>query len=147
MKITFINPETEKTKKVKLGFNWVIFGFAEIYAIPFFVYRLYFFGIIFLLTCLACGYFGAPYYNAFVENPYIITDLDKILPFYTPPLVISAIINIILLVLGGIYGNRLIAKKYIKNGWKIAETNPEIIGNVIKKWKLSESDFINQNKS
>lgn len=146
MKITFINPQTEKTKKVKLGFNWILFGFAEIYAIPFFVYRLYFFGIIFLLSCLACGYFGAPYYNAFVNDPYIITDLDKILPFYTPPLVISAIINITLLILSGIYGNRLIANNYIKKGWIITETNPEIIANIIKKWKLSETDFVTQNK-
>lgn len=114
MQVSLIGTQKGKIKKIKPSFNWIVLGFAEIYAAPFFIYGLYLYGMLFLAVCLLSMYCGVPHYQAAVPDPYLLTDPGRLLPLYTPRLIISSAANIFMLITGSAYANRMRAAKLIK---------------------------------
>lgn len=134
--IKFINPLTNEIRFVKLGLSWTLFFF---YPIVLFVRKIYDLGIVVFAVSV---YFG-------IESVFILSFNDG---FDGASLSIAILTTLSLFIDCGIraffllLGNKLTAKKYIDNGFRVVAENELQLQQIKIAWKLPDEAFINPDK-
>lgn len=126
-KITLRNMHNNKIKTVKLGLSWTMYFFTFIVLL----YRghiVYAYGSILyniVVTFIAALIIDVSYsYDSNIMEKFIIIHCIFYLPFL-------------------IFGNKISVLKYIKDGYKIVETDKEKIAIIQLKWNISDASFLN----
>jgi hypothetical protein len=133
MYITLKNPKTGKLKSMKIGFSWTLLLFSLFFGIPLFLKRLYLLGVISLLIFLSSFIIPDfsisqslfPIVNAWYEHKSVTVDGAHI--NYLLMTMFFAGVELTLSIIFGFIGNKLSAKKYIKDGWVFAQAEQSII--------------------
>ncbi len=127
MKIALKNPQTGKTKEIKVGFSWTLFFFSFT-SIPLFLRGLYGWGLFFGIYMVA--YSSIPSLN--------IPDVDMSIAENVEELRKSLNMLYLAFAFGlGMEGNKLTAKNYLKKGWEFYDPDGEMTKMAKLRWKIS----------
>ncbi len=128
----FIHPVTGEKRQVKMGLSWTLFFFGTFFGIPFFIRKMYSWGI--LMCLLLIPYFAAVFLS-------IDSGTDEVNLYLT-------LLQFVLLGLQCnffIYGNKMTAKYYLNQGFRI-ENDDEFVKKQIKiSWKFTDDVFVENN--
>jgi hypothetical protein len=113
MKVQFNNPRTGQVKSVKVGWNWSLFMSGSLIGLPLFLRGL--------------SIWGSVIVSLWVFS-FIISDGIGT--------VILSVIGIALSIFLGVKGNEMIAKNYLKQGWKLVNPESDIVNIAKKQWRL-----------
>ncbi len=129
MYATFIHPITGENRQVKIGKSWTLFLFGTFLGIPFFIRKMYSWGIfmctlylLYIITIIATFTTGDETYGIF-----------------------NSIIYLIFLGFAGyflVYGNKMTAKYYLQQGFRIKSDNELISKQVKITWNFPDDVFI-----
>jgi hypothetical protein len=121
MHVFLRNRSTGETKKVKVGFSWILFLFASCLGIPLFLRRLYVWGAVFLAL-------------------WIVDVLVVVMASPEEGSAIALSINLIFFGLQiwlGIKGNEMTAKNLLENGWEFTDSGSYAVRFARLKWGLA----------
>lgn len=124
--VKFVHPATGEVRMVKLGVSWTLGLFWWIFGIPFFMRKMKNYGIGVIIYVIASRIILT------VIELYADVDVFKLWGF--AELGISATFFI--------EGNRITAKYYIKNGFKIDEKEEYKKNAIQKKWLVQDEIFL-----
>lgn len=128
----FIHPVTGEKRQVKMGLSWTLFFFGTFFGIPFFIRKMYSWGI--LMCLLLIPYFAAVFLS-------IDSGTDEVNLYLT-------LLQFVLLGLQCnffIYSNKMTAKYYLNQGFRI-ENDDEFVKKQIKiSWKFTDDVFVENN--
>ena len=121
LKATFIDPETEEIRQVKIGFNWVLLLFSCAFGIPLFLRKLHGWACVFLALELIGWAL-----NVMSSSGQII---------WVPAFIVHVTILCLSLWMG-LRGNELTAKNYLKLGWVLQNPTSKASIKAQKIWNL-----------
>jgi hypothetical protein len=113
MKVQFNNPRTGQVKSVKLGWNWGLFLSGALIGVPLFLQGLCFWGAV-MASLWALGFVIANGTGTFILS----------------------LIGMGLSIFLGLKGNEMIAKNYLKYGWKFANHENDIVKIAKEQWGI-----------
>lgn len=113
MKVKFNNPRTGQIKSVKFGWNWGLFLSGGLVGVPLFLQ-------------------GLSIWGAVMVSLWVI---DFVIPDGMGT-VILAVIGIGLSIFLGLKGNEMIAKNYLKYGWKFVNPEHDIAKIAKEQWGI-----------
>lgn len=117
MDIIFKNSQTGEVKPVKFGWSWTLFLFSIFFGIPLFMRKLYLWGSIwFIISTIA-----------------IIDEFNN--PNDASPI---TLLQIGLSIFFAIKGNEITAKKLLRSGWYITNTDNDFVKMAMGKWGVSQ---------
>ena len=114
MKVKFNNSRTGQVKSVKLGWSWSLFLSGGLMGIPLFLQGLSLWGAV-MASLWALG--------------FIIPDGNGTL--------ILTVIGIALSIFLGLKGNEILAKNYLKYGWKFVDPEDDIVKIAKRQWRIT----------
>ena len=130
MYVNFIHPVTGEARQVKLGYSWTLFFFGMLFGIPFFIRKMYSYGIIICLLLIKhiinIALFDAGYYSSYLEQYLLIVNflsLGVSCTFF-------------------VQGNKMTAKYYLTHGFRIKDNNEHIKQQVKIAWGFTDDVFI-----
>lgn len=113
MKVQFNNPRTGQVKSVKLGWSWSLFLSGGLIGLPLFLQGLCIWGDV-MASLWALGF---------------------IIPDGVGTFMLS-VIGIGLSIFLGLKGNEILAKNYLKYGWKFVDPENDIVKIAKKHWGI-----------
>lgn len=135
----FIHPITGEKRQVKIGWSWTLFFFWGFYGIPFFVRKMISYGVgAIILPILSGTIFGVIMAIMFGSS---LSEDELIGLFFLLYMFVYLIISILLLV----KGNKMTAKYYLNQGFRI-ENDDEFVKKQVKiAWKFTDDVFVENN--
>lgn len=129
----FINQKTGELRQVKIGISWTLFLFGQTLGIPFFIRKMHFLGIIMIFWWLflqiginTFGFLGEAGYVAIIAM-----------------LIVSFVIAFYFL----FQGNKMTAKYYLEQGFRIKSDNEFVKQQVKIIWKFDDNVFLDNNSN
>lgn len=119
MKVKFNNPRTNQVRSVKLGWSWSLFLSGGLMGIPLFLQ-------------------GLSIWGAMVASLWV---LGFVISNGTGTYILS-LIGIGLSIFLGLKGNEMIAKNYLKYGWKFANPENDIVKIAKKQWGIETETLL-----
>lgn len=132
MFVNFIHPVTGEKRQVKIGWSWTLFFFGTFFGIPFFIRKMYSWAI--LMCLLLISYLTTVFLS-------IESRADEANLYLT-------LFQFALFGLQGYFlvdGNKMTAKYYLNQGFRI-ENDDEFVKKQVKiAWKFTDDVFVENN--
>lgn len=128
----FIHPVTGEIRQVKIGNSWILFFFGTFFGIPFFIRKMYSWGI--LMCLLLIAYFTTLFLS--IESRADEANLYL------------SLLQFALLWLQGYFlvdGNKMTAKYYLMQGFRIKNDNKLVKKQVKITWNFTDDVFVENN--
>jgi hypothetical protein len=119
MTVQFTNPRTGQVKSVKLGWSWSLFFSASFIGLPLFLQ-------------------GLSIWGAVMASLWV---LGFVIPNNSGIFILS-VIGIGLSIVLGLKGNEMIAKNYLKYGWRFTNPENEIVKVAKRQWGIETEPLL-----